>query len=187
MSFRFICAAATLLPAVSTAFAADTIKLIVPTGPGGGTDTFFRVIARDAEPLLDASIVIINAGGAGGTIGVGQVVRSAPDGTTLGGVFMGPITVAPHTVKTTYKTDDCIPVIQLKPLRRVGRLLPRPGNATLADQGSVALRQLVELLVQQRGSDLDEAVRTVSTPTHVLVLAHTAPDDPVDRGLNKAG
>ena len=93
--------------------AADVIKLIVPTGPGGGTDVFFRIIARDAEPLLGASIVVQNAGGAGGTIGVSQVVRSAPDGMTIGGVFMGPITVAPHTVKTPYKMDDYIAVIQL--------------------------------------------------------------------------
>ena len=97
----------------STAFAADVIKLIVPTGPGGGTDVFFRMIARDAEPLLNATIVVQNVGGAGGTIGVSQVVRSAPDGTTIGGVFMGPITVAPHTVKTQYQMNDYIPVIQL--------------------------------------------------------------------------
>lgn len=97
----------------STVYAADVIKLVIPTGPGGGTDLFFRMIARDAEPLLDATIVVQNVGGAGGTIGVSQVVRSAPDGTTIGGVFMGPITVAPHTVKTQYQMNDYIPVIQL--------------------------------------------------------------------------
>ena len=101
------------LVSASTAFAADVIKLIVPTGPGGGTDVFFRMIARDAEPLLNATIVVQNVGGAGGTMGVSQVVRSAPDGMTIGGVFMGPITVAPHTVKTQYKMNDYIPVIQL--------------------------------------------------------------------------
>ena len=101
------------LLSASTAFAADVIKLIVPTGPGGGTDVFFRMIARDAEPILNASIVVQNVGGAGGTIGVSQVVRSAPNGLTIGGVFMGPITVAPHTVKTQYKITDYIPVIQL--------------------------------------------------------------------------
>ena len=101
------------LLSASTAFAADVIKLIVPTGPGGGTDVFFRMIARDAEPILNASIVVQNVGGAGGTIGVSQVVRSAPNGLTIGGVFMGPITVAPHTVKTQYKMTDYIPVIQL--------------------------------------------------------------------------
>jgi tripartite-type tricarboxylate transporter receptor subunit TctC len=101
------------LLSASTAFAADVIKLIVPTGPGGGTDVFFRMIARDAEPILNASILVQNVGGAGGTIGVSQVVRSAPNGLTIGGVFMGPITVAPHTVKTQYKMTDYIPVIQL--------------------------------------------------------------------------
>ena len=101
------------LLSASTAFAADVIKLIVPTGPGGGTDVFFRLIARDAEPILNASILVQNVGGAGGTIGVSQVVRSAPNGLTIGGVFMGPITVAPHTVKTQYKMTDYIPVIQL--------------------------------------------------------------------------
>ena len=111
---RITCfAAAAFLLSTATAFAADVIKLVVPTGAGGGTDVFFRMIARDAEPLLDATIVIQNVGGAGGTIGVSQVVRSAPDGLTIGGVFMGPITVAPHTVKGTYKMDDYIPVIQL--------------------------------------------------------------------------
>ena len=106
---RFLAAAACLLSA-APAFAADVIKLIIPTGPGGGTDVFFRMIARDAEPLLDATIVIMNTGGAGGTLGVGQVVRSAPDGLTIGGVFMGPITVAPHTVKAPYTMDDYIPL-----------------------------------------------------------------------------
>ena len=113
MKFVTHLAAAAWLLSASTVFAADVIKLIVPTGPGGGTDVFFRIIARDAEPLLGASIVVQNAGGAGGTIGVSQVVRSAPDGMTIGGVFMGPITVAPHTVKTPYKMDDYIAVIQL--------------------------------------------------------------------------
>ena len=106
-------ATAAFLLLATSAFGADVIKLIVPTGPGGGTDTFFRIIAKDVEPLLEASIIIINTGGAGGTIGVSQLVRSAPDGMTLGGVFMGPITVAPHTVKTPYTMDDYIPVIQL--------------------------------------------------------------------------
>ncbi len=109
--FRASVAASLLLSC--SAYASDVIKLIVPTGPGGGTDIFFRTIAREVEPLLGASIVVQNTGGAGGTLGVHQVVRAAPDGLTLGGVFMGPITVAPHSMKAPYKMDDYIPVIQL--------------------------------------------------------------------------
>ena len=37
------------------ALAAETLKVIVPTAPGGGTDGFFRVLAHEAEPLLGNS------------------------------------------------------------------------------------------------------------------------------------
>lgn len=107
-------AAAALLMAMAQASAAkDVVTLIVPTGPGGGTDTLFRAIARYAEPYLDATIVVQNVGGAGGTIGVAQLTRANPDGRTMAGVFMGPITTSPHTIKTSYTMEDYIPVIYL--------------------------------------------------------------------------
>ncbi|MCD0501610.1 tripartite tricarboxylate transporter substrate binding protein [Bordetella petrii] len=93
--------------------ASDVVKMIIPTAPGGGTDSLFRAIARYAEPYLDATLVVQNAGGAGGAIGVGQLARAKPDGLTMAGVWMGPITVAPHSIDTTYGLDDYIPVIQL--------------------------------------------------------------------------
>ncbi|SHI42188.1 tripartite tricarboxylate transporter substrate binding protein [Pollutimonas bauzanensis] len=102
-----------LLAAAQLALAKDVVKLIVPTAPGGGTDVLFRAIARQVEPFLDATVVILNESGAGGTIGVSGLTRAAPDGKTIAGVWMGPITVAPHTIKTTYGLDDYIPVIQL--------------------------------------------------------------------------
>lgn len=109
---NFICAA--LLMAVAPfSMAKDVIKLIVPTSPGGGTDTLFRAIAKYAEPYLDATIVIQNASGAGGTIGVSELTRAKPDGLTMAGVWMGPITVAPHSMNVTYGMDDYIPVIQI--------------------------------------------------------------------------
>lgn len=102
-----------LLATAQVALAKDVIKLIVPTAPGGGTDVLFRALAQQAAPLLDATIVIVNASGAGGTIGVSELTRAAPDGKTIAGVWMGPITVAPHTIKTTYGLDDYIPIIQI--------------------------------------------------------------------------
>ncbi|WP_176463894.1 Bug family tripartite tricarboxylate transporter substrate binding protein [Bordetella genomosp. 11] len=102
-----------ILGAGNVALAGDTVKMIIPTAPGGGTDSLFRAAVRYAEPYLDATIVVQNVGGAGGAIGVGQLVRSKPDGLTMAGVWMGPITVAPHSIPTTYGLDDYIPVIQL--------------------------------------------------------------------------
>ncbi|HTS20423.1 MAG TPA: tripartite tricarboxylate transporter substrate binding protein [Casimicrobiaceae bacterium] len=92
---------------------ADAIKLIIPTAPGGGTDAYFRVLAKAAEPYSREPIVVVNVPGAGGTIGVAQMVRSAPDGQTLAAVWLGPVTVSPHTMKVPYTPDDYVPVIQL--------------------------------------------------------------------------
>lgn len=102
-----------LMAFAQVAIAKDVVNLIVPTAPGGGTDSLFRALARYAEPHLNANIVVQNVGGAGGAIGVAQLTRAKPDGLTMAGVWMGPITTAPHTIKTAYTMDDYIPVIYL--------------------------------------------------------------------------
>jgi tripartite-type tricarboxylate transporter receptor subunit TctC len=102
-----------LVAAAFAAQAADVLKLIVPTPPGGGTDGYFRVLVKEAEPVLGESIVISNVPGAGGTVGLAQMVRAAPDGQTVAGVWLGPVTVAPNTMKVPYTPTDYIPVIQV--------------------------------------------------------------------------
>jgi tripartite-type tricarboxylate transporter receptor subunit TctC len=104
--------AALLLGATSIVLA-DPIKLIVPTAPGGGTDGYFRVLAKEAIPGIKDPLVVVNVPGAGGTIGVAQMVHSSPDGQTLAAVWLGPVTVSPHTMKVQYTPNDYIPVIQL--------------------------------------------------------------------------
>ena len=102
-----------LTAAAGSALAADALKLIIPTAPGGGTDGFFRVLAKEAEAALGEPIVIMNVPGAGGTIGVAQMVRATPDGQTVAGVWLGPITVSPNTMKVPYTPSDYIPVVQV--------------------------------------------------------------------------
>ena len=59
------------------------ITLIVPFPPGGSTDTVARLMADRMRPFLGQPVVIENAGGAGGSIGVGRVARANPDGYTI--------------------------------------------------------------------------------------------------------
>ncbi|MEA2966325.1 MAG: hypothetical protein QOI46_6423 [Alphaproteobacteria bacterium] len=59
------------------------ITLVVPFPPGGSTDAAARIMAERMRASLGQSIVIENVGGAGGSIGVGRVARSAPDGYTF--------------------------------------------------------------------------------------------------------
>ena len=94
------------------ALAAEALKVIIPTAPGGGTDGYFRVLAREAEAFLGEPIVIMNVAGAGGTIGVAQMVR-ATDNQTVAAVWLGPITVSPNTMKVPYTPTDYIPVVQV--------------------------------------------------------------------------
>ena len=95
------------------AYAQTVTKLIVPTAPGGGTDALFRVVSKDAQRFLGGPISIQNIPGAGGTIGLAQVVNAIPDGYTLAGVWPAPVTVVPQTSKVPYTPNDYIPVIQL--------------------------------------------------------------------------
>lgn len=61
------------------------IKLVVPFGPGGGSDTFGRIIKRgiDEAGLLPQPFVIINRPGGSATIGSRYVRDAKPDGYTL--------------------------------------------------------------------------------------------------------
>jgi tripartite-type tricarboxylate transporter receptor subunit TctC len=108
-----LCAAIACCTIAAAAMAAEALKMIIPTPPGGGTDGYFRVLAREAEPLLGEPIVILNVPGAGDTIGVGQMVRAQPDGQTVAAVWLGPITVSPNTMKVPYTPNDYIPIVQV--------------------------------------------------------------------------
>jgi tripartite-type tricarboxylate transporter receptor subunit TctC len=111
-ALRSMLAAGALLAAAAVQ-AAPPINLIIPTPPGGGTDGFFRMVAKAAEPYIGTTIIITNLGGAGGSIGVNKVVRSTPDGSYVAAVWTNPITVAPHTLKVPYGPHDYIPILEM--------------------------------------------------------------------------
>jgi tripartite-type tricarboxylate transporter receptor subunit TctC len=64
-------------------YPARPITMVVPFPAGGATDTLARVLAERMRGFLGQPVVIENVGGAAGSLGVGRVVRAAPDGYTL--------------------------------------------------------------------------------------------------------
>jgi tripartite-type tricarboxylate transporter receptor subunit TctC len=60
-----------------------SITIVVPFSAGGPTDTLARLMGEPMRRFLGQTIVVDNVTGAGGSIGVAKVVRSAPDGYTL--------------------------------------------------------------------------------------------------------
>jgi tripartite-type tricarboxylate transporter receptor subunit TctC len=60
-----------------------TIKLIVPSPPGGSSDVLARLLAEEISRAKGPTIVIENRPGAGTLIGTEAVKRAAPDGATI--------------------------------------------------------------------------------------------------------
>jgi tripartite-type tricarboxylate transporter receptor subunit TctC len=80
------CVAASLCIGVANAetYPTHPITMIVPLGPGGSTDVIARIVAQGMRDALGQPIIVENTTGAGGTIGLGRLARSTPDGYTIG-------------------------------------------------------------------------------------------------------
>jgi tripartite-type tricarboxylate transporter receptor subunit TctC len=64
-------------------FPSHPITIIVPFSAGGPTDSMARILAERMQRSLGQTITIENVTGAAGSLGVGRVVRSPPDGYTV--------------------------------------------------------------------------------------------------------
>ena len=70
--------------AQAQSFPSKPITMVVALPAGGAVDALARVLVEHMRVTLGQTIVVENMGGAGGTLSIGRVVRSAPDGYTLG-------------------------------------------------------------------------------------------------------
>ncbi len=77
-------ASLTCLAASAQTYPSRPITFVVPYGPGGSTDPVARQYAMQLQKALGVEVNIENKPGGSGTIGTGMVVRSKPDGYTLG-------------------------------------------------------------------------------------------------------
>ena len=94
-------------------FPTRPINLWLPWPAGGATDLTFRVLPEAAARNLGQKILVLNRGGAGGTLAMPILQQAAPDGYTLAQL---PQTVlrAPWTRKVLWDPiRDTTPIIQL--------------------------------------------------------------------------
>ncbi len=82
-AFALVIAGAGVAPASGQTYPSRPVTLVVPFAPGGPVDTIARLIAVPMGKALGQTVLVENATGAAGTIGVTRVARAAPDGYTL--------------------------------------------------------------------------------------------------------
>jgi len=77
------CLTAGLGVAQAQGYPTKSIRLIVPLAAGSTADIISRIVGAELTKSLGQAVVIENKTGAGGTIAMAEVARSAPDGYTI--------------------------------------------------------------------------------------------------------
>ena len=107
----------TMIPAIARAEkawpAARTIRVVIPYVAGGVSDSVGRRLLEQVGKDLGQSIIVDNKGGAGGTVGTGEVARAKGDGYTLALTAISPVTLMPHLMKLSYQPDDLVAVVPM--------------------------------------------------------------------------
>ena len=157
---RAVMAALLALLTFGSAAAADNypshpITIVVPFAAGGPTDAMARILADHMRTSLGQTILIENATGAAGSLGVGRVVRAAPDGYTVsighlgthvanGAIYklgydlvtdLEPVVLLPSNPMIIVSTN-AVPARSLKELIAWLKAKPTPATAGTAGAGS---------------------------------------------------
>jgi len=93
---------------------AKPVRIIVPSSPGGGTDTIGRLLAAHFSAALGQQFIVENRAGAAGAIGYAVTARAPGDGYTL---LIAPTTITSiHLVLKNPQFDalrDFAPITQV--------------------------------------------------------------------------
>lgn len=91
----------------------STITITVPFNAGSNTDSQIRFIQPYLEKHLGVSTVVVNSGGASGTIGTTEFVSKDADGYNILFSLPTPTVYKVAEGTTAYGADDLIPVSQV--------------------------------------------------------------------------
>ena len=83
------------------------IRMVLPFGPGGVSDTLSRLIAEQMRPILGQQVVIDPKPGSNGVIATEAVARAPKDGYTLGYMAYGSMVTGPALgQQLSYRLDE---------------------------------------------------------------------------------
>ncbi|MBB5696259.1 Bug family tripartite tricarboxylate transporter substrate binding protein [Muricoccus pecuniae] len=141
-------------------YPARTITLIVPSAPGGTLDALARLLAQGMGADLGRTVVVENVTGAGSVVGTQRLVRSEPDGYTIGFGNLASMaaTVALGADPTFDPRRDLTPISIVAEVPMVIAASPRSGVRDL--------RSLVER-IRARGEEVSFGTPGTNTTGHL--------------------
>ena len=88
------------------------VQIVIPFGPGGLTDIFWRSISEFLGNNMKGTIVLVNKPGGGGVVGTSFAVNQKPDGYTLVAANSDPLSMSPvFTPNVPYNPDKDVTYI----------------------------------------------------------------------------
>lgn len=178
---------AALAQAPGPAWPARSVRIVVPSSPGGGSDTYARLLAHGLSEALKWQFVVDNRPGASGTVGAEIVAKAAPDGYTFLVSSNTVLVINPSLYKnlpyhaerdftpvargvispSVYTSHPSVPAQTLPALVELARL--EPGKLTYGSAGSGSTGNLaVKMLEEASGA------RFVHVPYKGVGVAVTA-------------
>ncbi len=136
-------AAATLFAAPlagAADFPSQAVRIVVPFGPGGGTDVVARLLAERLAPVLGVPVLVDNKPGGNSVIATRQVALAPADGHTL------LLTTDIHAINAAY--GGTMPYDSLKDFAFVTQLTTSP--LMLLAHPSTGMRTLGDLVAQAK-------------------------------------
>ena len=171
-------------------FPVKPVKLVVPFAPGGGNDSFARLLGQKLGEVWKQAVIIDNRAGAGGNIGTEFVTKAAPDGYTLLLGHTGTLSINPalYAKLSADPQKNLMPVASIAsaplvlvvgidvPVQTVNDIIAlaksKPGELTFASSGSGTGSHLTgELLQMMAGIKLTHVAYKGTSPAITDVLA----------------
>jgi tripartite-type tricarboxylate transporter receptor subunit TctC len=163
--FLTICAASLgvcvrVVRATAQSLAGQPIRLVVPFPPAGATDIVARPLAHIWGDAAKLTVIVVNHGGAGGSLGAEDVAKAPPDGHTL---LMG--TVGTQAINASlYKHLPYDPTRDFTPIALVAM-----APVTIVVHPSLAVHNVADLvaLAKRSPGKLNYGTGGAGTPGHL--------------------
>lgn len=136
------------------------VTMVIPFAAGGSTDVVGRIVAEKMGNALGQQVVVQNVGGAGGSLGAGNVARADADGYTI---LMG--TISTHTLNPLIlKQKPYDPIADFAP---ISNLVIVPNVLEVNPELPVhSVQELIDLAKKEPGQ-LAYASSGNGTPLHL--------------------